>query len=133
MKFQNKILDILFKIAETSNGQYKLACAITHRKTILAFGVNSFKTDPFQKKYANKEEKIYRHAEVDAIKRVHNKFGKDILSKSTLYIVRIRRPYKGAKHFVYGISAPCSGCSKAIKEFGIKKVIYTTNYGVEEA
>lgn len=120
------------KIAETSNERHKLACAITHKKTILGFGLNSDKSDSFQSKYSNHAEKIYRHAETDAIKRVSNKYGTKILENCVLYIVRIKRPYVKANFFIRGMAKPCSGCMKAISEFKIKKVVYTTDIGIGE-
>jgi tRNA(Arg) A34 adenosine deaminase TadA len=127
-----KIIDLLTKVAETSREHQKLACAIVHKKRILAFGINSDKTDPFQSNFSDRAERIYKHAEIDAIKRAHNKFGKEILKHCTLYVVRIKRPYVRSKQWIWGMARPCSGCMKAIEEYNIRKVIYTTDSGYEK-
>jgi tRNA(Arg) A34 adenosine deaminase TadA len=131
MKFQEKMIDILMKVAETNLDKNKLACAVVHKKKVLAFGINSDKTDPFQQKYSNHTEKIHKHAEIDAIKRVCNRYGQNILRECTLYIVRLRKPYPRANFWMSGLSKPCSGCMQAIEKFKIKKVIYTTDIGVD--
>lgn len=132
MTFHKRVIDILTKMAEANPSNFKLACAITWRKSILAFGMNSYKTDPFQAKFANKESKIYKHAEIDAIKRVKNRYGEDIFPECTLYIIRLRKPHKKSKEYIRGMARPCSGCMKAIQKYKIKKVVYTTDYWIEE-
>ena len=45
----------------------------------------------------------------------------DDLKHTVLYVCRVKR----SGH--WGMSKPCEGCQRAILEFGIKKIFYTTD------
>jgi cytidine deaminase len=82
------------------------------------------KTDPFQAKYSAKNECIYLHAEIHAIKNALKNIDVQELRKAKLVVLR-------KKGVAYGLAKPCEGCMRAIAEFGIKSVTYTTDYGYE--
>lgn len=92
------------------------AAAITWNSKVLAVGAAKYKTHPMQKKYARHPEGIFLHAEIDAIVKVINKHGTDILKECDIHIVRIT---KGGS---LSNSTPCIGCQKAINAFGLRKV-----------
>jgi hypothetical protein len=94
-------------------------------------GFNKKKSHPFQRKFSKHEEAIYLHAEIDAIKNALKNVDAETISKSTLYIMRVKYEDMNAKRFVRGLSKPCEGCSRAIAQFGIKKVYYTTEEGFD--
>lgn len=85
---------------------------------VLSLGRNSYvKTHPKQAKHAHKvglPEKIYLHAEIDAIIRCRD------LSKA--YKIVVSRITKKGK---YGNAKPCPVCQSAIKEAGIRNVEWT--------
>lgn len=97
----------------------KHAAAIIYKGMILSWGLNGRKTHPMMRLFGRNEEAIYLHAEIDAIIRAINKYGVEILKKSDLYVLRT------TKTGSVGYSKPCSGCEKAIKTFGIKRVFHS--------
>ncbi|MDR3503062.1 MAG: deaminase [Legionella sp.] len=118
-----KIMDMLSKMACDVElfGNVQIAAAIVIKNEIISFGVNEHKTHPFQKKYAPNPMALYKHAENAAIINALNRVPKNDLKKATMYIVRVKKDHS------WGMACPCEGCSKAIKEYGIKKVVYTTD------
>ena len=88
------------------------------RGKVISIGINSYKkTHPKQFRLAfsvGLKEKIYLHAEVDAI--VKNK-------KRKAYRIVIKRfDFRGKET----MAKPCPICQRAIEEAGIKIVEYTT-------
>jgi len=97
-----------------------IGCIIARRGRVLGTGSNREKTHPTQKKYGG-PKKQYLHAEIDAlIEALHN--CKD-LSKATLYVTRRRKVDN-----VISMAFPCSSCMAAIREVGIKYVVFS-NWG----
>jgi len=99
--------------------KYRIACIVTNKRgRILSVGKNSYtKTHPRQAYYAQKSEnkhKIYLHAEIDALCRCDGK-------PYAIYVARVNR--KGMP----GLAKPCDICRMAIRDMGIKKVVYTTS------
>lgn len=86
------------------------------RGRVLAEGKNSYvKSHPMQWKFAKQvglSQKIYLHAEIDAIRKVKDR------SKIHKIVVERYNSGKPAK------SKPCPICEAAISEFGIKLVEY---------
>lgn len=99
----------------------RLAAAITYKNRVVSYGVNSYKTSPFQKRFASNEDRIHLHAEISAIKNALRVMNVDDLKHTVLYVCRVKR----SGH--WGMSKPCEGCQRAILEFGIKKIFYTTD------
>jgi deoxycytidylate deaminase len=60
------------------------------------------------------------HAEMDAISRVKNK---QHLKGATIYVARKGRNQKA------GMSCPCKMCQGLISKYGLKKAVFTTDYG----
>lgn len=91
---------------------------------LISVGTNSYsKSHPEQKRYAIKAGQSYRqtlHAEIAALIRSK---GKPV---HTLLVQRFDS--KGNPK----LSFPCPVCLEAIKDYGVKKVIYTTDQGKEE-
>lgn len=99
--------------------KHRHAACIVHKGRVLSIGTNRQKSHPMQKKFADKDCKIFLHAELSAIIQVINRHGVDILTESELYVLRLT---KGGN---IGNSKPCTGCAKAIEAFGIEKVFWT--------
>lgn len=133
MKINQNIINTLIKVAE-ANDEYssaKLASAIVIRNKIISIGINRKKTDPLQAKYGKNDQAIYLHAELHAIKNALREISLEELKKCTLYVVRVKRPDQNSKKYVFGVAKPCCGCHRAIVEFGIKSIVYTTDKNVE--
>lgn len=129
-KRNEKFLDILTKAAVDIPDpvrNYRLTSAIVYKNSIISFGANSYKTDPFQARWSKNDHAIHLHAEVNAIKNAIKRGGVDILKKSTLYIARVRSI--NGTGYEKAMAKPCIGCRRCIAEFGIKNVVYTTNEG----
>jgi hypothetical protein len=125
------VMKIISKVAEAVPpfAQARVAAALVYKNEIISIGTNKNKTHPFQKKYAVNDDAIYLHAETDAIYNGLRKHSTDIISKSKLYISRMKYPDGSKKFFVPGLSKPCEGCARAIATFNIKHVCYTIDSG----
>lgn len=97
-----------------------VAIALDDRGNIISKASNSYlKTHPVQAEYAEKvgkEESIYLHAEVAALVKCRTQ-------PETIYIARYGR--LGDQM----LAAPCPICELAMREAGVKKVVYTDNSG----
>lgn len=129
----NGILHTLAKVAAANpNPTEKLAAAIVCRNRIISIGMNSMKTHPLQAKYGKNVHAVFLHAEIAAIKNALREIEVDDFSKCDIYIARIKKEKPFSKKFVWGLAKPCSGCERAIAEFGLKRVIYTCDNGKYE-
>jgi tRNA(Arg) A34 adenosine deaminase TadA len=105
-----------------------VAAAIVYRRNIIAIGINTAKSDPFQKRFAHHEEAIYLHAELQAIKRALAIVDTaDQLADCSLYVCRLKA--SGPRNHVatWGLAKPCRACEAGIRAYGIKRVYYTTD------
>lgn len=120
---QVRVLETLNKVALLSDHpKFQMAAAIVYRNSILGIGCNRMKSHPFQAKYSKNQESIFLHAEVHAIKNALKEHAVDRIRGAEMIIVR--RTKKG-----YGMAKPCEGCMRALAEFGIDNVYYTTDSG----
>jgi tRNA(Arg) A34 adenosine deaminase TadA len=132
-----KIMNTLEKIAE-ANDEFpsaRLAAAIVKNNKIISIGINRRKTDPMQKRFGKTCDSIYLHAEVHAIKNALRHLTIEEIKNTTLYVCRVKNNSANLNNRkqVWGMAKPCVGCSRAISEFGIKNVIYTTDSHKEYA
>jgi tRNA(Arg) A34 adenosine deaminase TadA len=131
VKINLNLIDILLKTAE-ANGEYpraKLASALVKDNRVISIGINRRKTDPLQAKYGKNHDSIHMHAEIHAIKNALNRHPVSYIRGSILYVCRVKRKNQKTSDFVPALAKPCEGCARAIAEFGIKSVVYTTNKG----
>ncbi len=106
-------------------GSARIASAIYYRGQLVGLGTNKKKSHPFQAKWGRREECIYLHAEIEAIKNSINRMGGiDFFKESTIYVVR-QKVING--QWVDGLAKPCAGCQRAIESFGLREVIYSEN------
>ncbi len=122
---QTKYFKVAEAISATSEFRAKIGAAIVIDGQVVSVGTNIRKSHPLQQKYdrfrSEKPEDIphYLHAEMAAIVRA-----KDLdLANAEIYIFRRNLNDK------LGMCRPCPACMKAIKDFGIKVVAYTTDSG----
>jgi len=106
------------KVPVVSDVQYITAFIKDKKGNVLSIGQNNYvKTHPYQALCASKAgmpEKIYLHAEIDAIVKC-----KDISKAHSIHIFR-----KG-KSSKWLLAKPCPVCQTAIKQTPIKKVFHT--------
>lgn len=126
-KRDKNFIEICFAAAceNETTGRARLSACIVHRNRIISVGYNHKKSSPFQAEYAKNEEAIYFHAETHAIKNFLRQADAELLEKSTLYIARaVTGPFK--KKWNTANALPCAGCMRAIHDFQIGRVVYTS-------
>lgn len=114
------MIEHAIKMAKRSSEKQQIGCVITDKKgRVIAAGYNRKKTHPLQAQYAKQynPEKIYLHAEIDAIIKLKGEI------PHTLYVGRIM------KSGDYGIARPCPICMAALIEVGVKRVVFTNKTG----
>lgn len=129
MARDEKYFSILEKLAVSvsydSKHRARIASCIVYKNDVISFGINRMKSHPFQKRFSKNNDSIYLHSETDAINNALKIITTEELSKSTLYICRVKYDNTKVKSLVWGLSKPCIGCMRAIATFNIKKVFYT--------
>lgn len=130
------ILETLTKAAiDNHKMQEKLAAAIVKNGKIISIGTNSKKSHPLQARFKKNEHAIFLHAEIDAIKKSLSQIKVEDLNKCDIYITRVKKLKPLDTDYVWGVSKPCMGCLRAILQFGIRRIVYTTdanNYQIIE-
>lgn len=86
-----------------------------------AIGYNKPKSHPLQKKFGRNVHSIFLHAEIDAIIQA-NREGYNI-SGARIFVARVLKDGTPA------LAKPCKGCQKALLQYEIEEVWYTTNGG----
>lgn len=128
----------VIKFAKTVDNDYtyKIAAAIVYKNRIIKLSNNEIKSHTFQKNYSKNEHAIYFHAETSVIHKARKILGDEKLKKSTLIVARVSQIRSKSQQKLIGHNIaeakPCSGCATCISDFGIKKVIYTTQNGLFE-
>lgn len=112
----------------------RVSAVLVIKNRVIAFGTNSRKSHPFQAAYGKNKEAIYLHAETDCIKNALKKVSVEDLRKATMYVARTKKANSRPNApDMWGMSKSCSGCTRAIAEYELKRVVYTTNeFGVCE-
>ena len=139
MKIDINLIDELKSIALSgSHPKVWVASALIYRNKIISFGTNQMKSHPYQLRYGTNQQCVFWHAETSAIYTADKKLGFDKFEKSVLYVSRVKYKNTEKQKFVSGLAQPCDGCMRCIRQYGIKRVIYTLdhqedmqeNYGV---
>lgn len=122
-----QILKDLFTIAQDviPVRSSRICAAIYNRSFLISIGINNKKSHPIQKKFAINKDRIYQHAEINAIINALKR--QKIIYGNSIYIARARYN-ENNKTFEFGLSKPCNGCMEALKKYGIKSIHYTDEY-----
>lgn len=134
---QNESLDLLevlqghrlyrILIQELENHPHKGEMAFLHSSLIvrggkvLSVGINSPSQNGFCRHYAAYDQ-TQLHAEFSCVNKIRRKIN---LRGCTMYNCRMTR---GGK---ISISKPCESCETMLREYGFKKVVFTTQKGIE--
>lgn len=131
--FLEKIAEAIPAAAHNRRGRVlrtRIAACIVYKNEIVSVGINQLKSHPFQAKFSRHADAIFLHAETDAIKNALKHISVSDLSKSSLYICRVKYDEQTTKKIqMRGMCKPCEGCQRAIATFNIKKVVYTCDDG----
>lgn len=111
------------------NMRHKLAAGIVYKRSLIAVGVNSFKTHPLMLRYGKNDQSVYLHAEIDVIKNALKIIDVTDLEQCDLYVYRVKKAAQYSPRWITGLARPCSGCQRAIEAFGFRSVFYTTDHG----
>ena len=124
-KISNRFLRLALRKIENEDYcdhiQHRHVAVIAKAGRILAVGRNRNKTHPASVLHEDGKRILKTiHAELDAISKVKNK---DQLRGATIYVARIGRSgYPG-------MSCPCKMCQELINRHGLKRAVFTTDYG----
>lgn len=106
---------------KSSHPKYQLGAVIVSQGKIYAMGMNhQEKTHPyifFNGEHFNRGI----HAEISAIFKVKNK---ENLKGATMFV------YRQTKNGDMANARPCKMCYELIKKHGIKRIVYTTPFGI---
>ena len=107
----------------------KMGAVIMYGNKVISKSVNKNKTHPimdFYNKCMPWTKVAYLHAEMGALINAHWRMCPNMLSKCTVYVAR-KLNKEG-----FGYARPCDACMSALRDAGITKVVYTTEYGYAE-
>jgi tRNA(Arg) A34 adenosine deaminase TadA len=125
LEWTNILIKMLQDMPRTElSHRSRLASAVVYRGSLVSFGFNSLKTHPLQAKYSKNPWSIHLHSEIDAIKNSLRHIDQRELSKSTLYVARVKQE-QFTMRSIQGLAKPCPGCARAIATFDIRQVIWT--------
>jgi len=131
-----RFIDIALTHAASSErvAAARVSAVLVLKNRIIAFGTNKRKSHPFQATYGKNSDSIYLHAETDCIKNALKQVKMNDLRKATMYVARAKKATsKPNAPDMWGMSKSCIGCRRAIVEYAIKRVVYTTDdFGVCE-
>jgi len=105
-----------------SHSSNHVAMITGSRGRILSLGRNKLKTHPLQAHFAQKlgkPERIYLHAETDAVIKCINKHGIDALRDADIFIVRFSKKGDTAS------SKPCNMCRYMLQSYAVRHVFHT--------
>ena len=83
---------------------------------IICYGRNQLKTHPLQAKFSDRPNRIYLHAEIDAIVKFLQLHPIQNFCRAEMIVIRID------SDGLLAPSKPCLGCQKAIITFGFKDI-----------
>ena len=124
---QLKLFNLARAVAQTStHDKARIGAVIIVGKDIVSVGVNGNKSHPLQKLY-NKyrfdddRARCLKHAEIDAIIKAK----RDPLNDdgAAIYI------YRELRTGVQGMCRPCAGCMRALSDYNIKSIFFSTEHG----
>jgi len=128
MENHNKIkryLKFLAKeaIEQPGASRCRLCAMIVYKGMPISLGHNKMKSHPIMLEYGRTEHHIFLHAEVDALLKASKELTPNQLKKSTLYVCRVLADGNPSE------ARPCPGCQKAMREYGIENIVWTTYNG----
>ena len=119
MNREEKFIKLANKIAHLSEHNMRIGAVVAKGSRVLSFGINKYKSHPQQiNPYTLNTGLI--HAELNAIINCRTD-----ITGGTIYISRL------LKNGLPALSKPCKSCMKMISLYGIKKIVYTTEIGIE--
>lgn len=124
------------QVAQTSTyGGHSFGCVMTYKKHIIAMSSNSSKTHSMQKQYNRKYRKFKKsdkpimdsgHAEILALADILYPLAQSIDWRQVrVYVYRI----SPGRRLGMGLARPCAACMAALRDKGVRHILYSTNDG----
>jgi hypothetical protein len=108
-----RYLKLAVNTALSSKERRKHGAVIVKSNRVLSIGVNKFRNHPDIIPEPFIKQACSVHAEVDALKKISD------ARNATIYVARVNNQNKPM------MSRPCNNCYSAIREAGIKNIVYT--------
>lgn len=96
-------------------GLPRMAATIYDGRRMASYGLNSRRTHPLQARFGRNEQSLCLHAEIAALANARQS-----VAGMVMYVARVYRNGEPA------LAKPCAGCERAIVEFGLSDVQWTT-------
>ncbi len=106
-------MDLAVNVAQSSECRMKHGAVVVRGGSVISVGINKNRNHPTVVSSEHIKTHCSVHAEIDALRKVKNAKG------ATIYVARVNR--KGQDR----LSRPCDRCHDAIRDAGIRKVVYT--------
>ena len=120
-KIYQKLIDSLSPTIDSTKKYWVIAASLDHHNNIISIGENSYqKTHPMQSRLSLKcgnRNREYLHAEIASLVKNRNK-------PESIMIVRI------TSTGLVRMARPCNICNLAIREVGIRNIIFTGDDGL---
>lgn len=110
----------------------RMAAAVVRGRRVVAIGTNQRKTHPLQRRFGRNPHSEQMHAEIHAIAQAIALEGEESLRGATVYVARTKRLVANGTADVPAMAMPCSGCRRAMRRFGVRRAIFTTESGYGE-
>jgi len=120
-KVYQKLIDTLSPTIDSTKKYWVIAASLDHHNNIISIGENSYqKTHPMQSRLSLKcgnRNREYLHAEIASLVKNRN-------NPESIMIVRI------TSTGLVRMARPCNICNLAIREVGIRNIIFTGDDGL---
>jgi deoxycytidylate deaminase len=116
MKRHENLIKRSITVAQRSEYRWKHGAVVAKGNKVIGFAPNKFRNSPHID-----AENVSVHAEAAVIRELLKNYTD--LKGTTIYIARVSRTG------VPTISRPCVNCMRAIRDAGIKEIVYTNELG----
>jgi len=120
-KVYEKLINALSPTIDSTKKYWVIAASLDHHNNIISIGENSYqKTHPMQSRLSQKcgnRNREYLHAEIASLVKNRNK-------PESIIVIRI------TSTGLVRMARPCNICNLAIREVGIRNIIFTGDDGL---
>jgi len=109
-----RYLKLAKNIALSSKERRKHGAVIVKSNRVLSVGINKFRNHPDIIPESMIKKSCSTHAEIDALKKINYD-----AKNATIYVARVNNNGQPM------LSRPCNNCYIAIKDAGVKNIVYT--------
>lgn len=123
---------ILRRMVKTASKQtpvagHRVRCEVWRNGELVSFGTNRL-THFNDERYMKNPDVVGMHAEVAALLSAETRPYEVV--GATVYVARAKKTQR-AGIFVAGLARPCTGCMRALRDFGVAVVHWTNDHGAD--